>query len=603
MKNLTYISTLLCVMLLAITACDVQEALDQEPVDQISEEAVWDDPALIEAYVNDIYLGMGHGLYEVMLSSAADETHFTHGYGVPEIVESNVSPSNRGSFGSRADYDHWDWPDLYFRIQQVNTLLAEIDESAIEDQAVIDSYVGQAHFLRAYFYHNLLRIYGGVPILEEPASLDDEDMTPERDSFAETVDFIVQEAELAAERLPTTQSGDNLGRASAGAALALKSRVLLFAASDLYHDNPSGMEVTGYSGADQQQMWQDAKDAAEEVMNLGEYELFRPNPADQEEAAQNYYELFLTEAPSNPETIMERYFIETRDDGHNPGLDNGPNGYYNWAGNTPVQNLVDDYQMADGSEFDWSNQEHASAPYEDRDPRLEASILYDGAEWMERPDDASAAFDEDGIIQTLMEIDLDGDGEGDAAGVDTREGPIEDWNGTYTGYYLKKFIRDDMHHGQNNKQEGSWIFFRYTEVLLNYVEASIELGDYADARRELNKIRTRAGMPTYDASVTGDELMEAYRNEKRIEMAFEEQRYFDVRRWMIAPDVMDEDAQRIYITAEAERQADRSTYSNYEYEVRTVGPGSRSWEDKMYFQPIPFEEMNRNDNLSQNPNY
>ncbi|GAA5520698.1 RagB/SusD family nutrient uptake outer membrane protein [Aliifodinibius salicampi] len=600
MKNLTYISTLLCVMLLVITACDVQEALDQEPLDQISEEAVWDDPALIEAYVNDIYLGMGHGLYEVMLSSAADETHFTHGYGIPDIVESNITPSNRGSFASRGDYNHWDWPDLYFRIQQVNTLLSEIEDSAIEDQAIIDSYVGQAHFLRAYFYHNLLRIYGGVPILTEPASLDDEDLTPARNSFAETVDFIVQEAELAAERLPVTQSGDDLGRASGGAALALKSRVLLYAASDLFHQNPSGMAVTGYSGADQQQMWQDAKDAAQAVMDLGAYNLFRPNPASAEEASQNYHELFLTEAPSNPETIMERYFIETRDDGHNPGLDNGPNGYHNWAGNTPLQNIVDDYEMADGSEFDWSNPEHAANPYENRDPRLEASILHDGSDWVQRPADA-VQYDGDNIVQTFKQLELP-DGSV-VPGVDTRDGPIEDWNGSYTGYYLKKFIRDDMQHGTSGKQEGSWIFFRYTEVLLNYVEASIELGDYADARRELNKIRTRAGMPTYDATVTGDELMEEYRNEKRIEMAFEEQRYFDVRRWMIAPEEMNETAKNIIITADGEEQADRSTYSNYTYEVGTQVPGNRAWEDKMYFQPIPFEEMNRNDELVQNPNY
>lgn len=606
MKNLTYISTLFCLMILAVSACDLHSVLDQEPVDQISEEAVWDDPALIEAYINDIYLGMGHGLYEVMFSSISDETHFTHGYGVPQVVEANVSPSDRGSFAlsetdDRDDFYHWNWSDIYFRIQQVNTLLAEMEDSAVEDQEVIDSYIGQAHFLRAYFYHNLLRVYGGVPILTDPASLDDEDLTPARNSFAETVDFIVEEADAAAELLPDQQTGDDLGRASGGAALALKSRVLLYAASDLAHENPGGMEETGYTGeADQQQMWQEAKDAAEAVMDLGIYSLFRPNPADQEEASQNYYELFLTEAPSNPETIMERYYIETRDDGHNPGLDNGPNGYYNWAGNTPMQNLVDDYQTEDGSEFDWNNPEHAADPYEDRDPRLEASILYDGADWRPRPDDAAQQYDGDNVIQTFMELTL-ADGNV-VAGVDTRNGPIEDWNGTYTGYYLKKFIRDDINHGENTKQEGSWIFFRYTEVLFNYIEASIELGDYEDARRELNRIRIRAGMPTFD-SISGDELMEEYRNEKRIEMAFEEQRYFDVRRWMIAPDVMDEDAQRIYITADGESQADRSSYSNYDYEVRTVGPGSRSWEDKMYFQPIPFEEINRNDELDQNPGY
>lgn len=598
MKKLTHISALICLVLLTTVACDTQQLLNQEPLDQISEEAVWNDPALIEAYVNDIYLGMGHGLYEVMLSSVADETHFTHGYGVPTIVESNVSPSDRGAFGDRGDYNHWDWDDLYFRIRQTNTLLQKIEGSSIEDPAQIDSYKGQAHFLRAYFYHNLLRIYGGVPIITEPAGLED-DLLVERNSFAETVDFIVEEANKAADLLPTTQSGDDLGRASEGAALALKSRILLYAASDLFHENPSGMAVTGYTGGqDQQQMWRDAKNAAKAVMDLGVYSLFRPNPASAEEASQNYYELFLTE--NNSETIMERYFIETRDDGHNPGLDNGPNGYHNWAGNTPVQNLVDDYQMEDGSEFDWSNPTHAAAPYENRDPRFEASILHDGSDWSQRPPDA-IVYDQDNIIQTFTTLTLP-DGT-EVPGLDTRSGPIEDWNGSYTGYYLKKFIRDDIAHGTSNKQEGSWIFFRLTEILLNYAEASLELGDYTDAREQLNKIRTRAGMPAYDGTVAGPELIEQYRNERRIEMAFEEQRYFDVRRWMIAPDVMAEDAMKIKIEVVATNQADRSTYSNYSYEVVPVGPGNRAWKDKLYFQPIPFEEINRNGKLVQNPGY
>src|SRR5699024_9939380 len=151
---------------------------------------------------------------------------------------------------------------------------------------------------------------------------------------------------------------------------------------------------------------------------------------------------------------------------------------------------------------------------------------------------------------------------------------------------LKKYLRDDVNHGTSTKQEGIWYYFRYTEVLLNYAEASIELKEYADARQELNKIRTRAGMPTYDSSVSGEELMEEYHNERRVEMALEGQRFFDVRRWMIAPDVMNENVKAIVITAEATERADRSTYDNYTYEVEEIGPGNRSWEDKMYFQPI-----------------
>src|SRR5699024_848231 len=125
----------------------------------------------------------------------------------------------------------------------------------------------------------------------------------------------------------------------------------------------------------------------------------------------------------------------------------------------------------------------------------------------------------------------------------------------------------------------------------------------SDLRDALNKIRKRAYMPTFDGSVTGEDLKKEYRNERRIEMALEGHRFFDVRRWMIAPDVMNENVKAIVITAEATDRADRSTYENYTYEVEEIGPGNRSWEDKMYFQPIPKDEMNRNKNLEQNPGY
>jgi len=148
---------------------------------------------------------------------------------------------------------------------------------------------------------------------------------------------------------------------------------------------------------------------------------------------------------------------------------------------------------------------------------------------------------------------------------------------------------------------GIWIYFRYAEILLNYAEASIELTEYEDARRELNKIRRRAGMPEFTPTVTGQELEDEYRNERRIEMAFEEQRFFDIRRWMIAPDVMNEDAEGINISVDATNRADRSTYSNYQFQIMNYQ--QRAWDDKMYFFPISAEEMNRNDQLVQNPGY
>src|SRR5699024_8679515 len=148
---------------------------------------------------------------------------------------------------------------------------------------------------------------------------DSDKLLVERNSFKEKVNFIVNQADSAAHFLPLEQTGDDLGRASKGVALALKSWVLLYAASNLYHDNPSGNDFTGYNcREDRAQMWRDAKEAVQDVMDLEVYSLFRPNPAGPEEASQNYYELFITD--HNSESIMERKFLDTRDDGYNPGL-------------------------------------------------------------------------------------------------------------------------------------------------------------------------------------------------------------------------------------------------------------------------------------------
>src|SRR5699024_1581727 len=183
-------------------------------------------------------------------------------------------------------------------------------------------------------------------------------------------------------------------------------------------------------------------------------------------------------------------------------------------------------------------------------------------------------------------------------GVDTRNGPVEDWNGTWTGYHMIKAIDPNVQHYQET-QEVPWRFFRYAEILLNYAEASIELGEEADARWAINKIRDRAGMP--DITDTGAELMERYRNERRIEMVFEDQRFWDIRRWKIAPEVMSENRRAIEITVEATDVNDRSTYFNYQYSVYEWG--EMNWHDKMYFMPIHTEEMNRNEKLIQNPHY
>ena len=588
-------TTIAAVLVLGLTGCN--GILDVSPRDQLSDDAVFADPNLAQAFVNDMYRGMGQGLYEIMLSSMADETHFIHVYQTDKVVQARITPSDRGALDDNR-FNHFDWSDNYTRIRQANTFLRRIDSTTF-DTAWKQRMKGEAYFLRAYFYHNLLRMYGGVPLITKVYGLN-EDYKVARNTFKETVDFIVANADSAAALLPVSYSAADVGRATKGAALALKARVLLYAASDLYNVNPSGQPETGYTGSqDRTALWRAAKDAAKAVMDLGVYSLFRPAPANAQEAAKNYGDLFLQQ--TSEEVIMSRQFLTSRgwSDGGPFGLFNGPNGYHNWGGNTPIQNLIDDYRMADGSKFDWSNPVHAAKPYANRDPRFYASILYDGAPWRTRPTDAQK-FEPNNMIETFSALTYVESGTTKvAAGLDTREGPIEDWNGGYSGYYIRKFVDPTVDH-QFVVQQVPWIFFRYAEIVLNYAEASIELNELGDAMTALNQIRRRAGMPEF-SGLDQATLRDESRNERRVEMAFEEQRFFDVRRWMIAPQVFSKNAGGINIYLDGDSPTDRSTWRNYRYQTYDVQ--QRAWNDKMYFMPIRLDELNRNNLLKQNPGY
>ncbi len=570
------------------TSCDT-DFLNVKPEDRFNETAVWKDPGLVEAFVNEMYRGLNHGLRELMLGSLVDESQFIHNYGSTQIVQSNLTSGDIGSF-DRSDFEEFNWPVLYARIRQINIFLENIEEVEFDDPKWKERLKGEVHFLNAYFYHNLVRLYGGVPLVTKAYELQDEFLIP-RSSLQECIDYIVAEADLAASLLPEVYAsgGGDIGRATKGAAMALKARILLYAASDLYND-PSW--ATGYSNpelvsttGDRTAKWQAAKDAAKAVMDLGLYSL-----QDTDDPVNDYTNLFLMK--DSKEAIFSRYFIKNRgwEDGALPGLANGPNGYHNWGGNTPIQELVDDYEMVDGTKFDWNNSTHASAPYENRDPRFEASILYDQAMWQPRPSDVVSIDPVGKIIIRSVET---APGVW-TPGVDTRDGPIEDWNGGYSGYYLRKFVDPSVVHeyaAAGGNQEAPWHFFRYGEILLNYAEACIELGQDDEAKTYLNMLRDRAGMP--DITESGQALVDRYRNERRIELVFEQHRYFDIRRWMIAPEAMGRPANGIVIT---DPLAGPVQYSRNKIQ-------DRAWNDKMYFLPIILDEINRNTELIQNPLY
>lgn len=604
---------------LLVVGCN-DDFVNTRPLDQVSEAAVWSDAALAEAFVLEIYAGFGNGGFdEQMLASLTDEAIFTHpGRGITTITEARSNPADIGWVNGTLN-----WPNMYTRIRAANLALKNLEKPQFANtNGIVDRLKGEALFLRAYYYQQLIRYYGGVPLIDRPFELGEADYNSPRNTWEECVNFIVKDLDEAAKLLdgkPTVR-----GRGTRAAALALKSRVLLYAASDL-HDIPTAKaksstissfakpEILGYLSGSRTERWTKARDAAKAVLdlpNLGN-QLNLSAPLPREEAIQTYINNSMARSGGEREILLGRYFINAKQEGGGrQGLFNGPNGYNNWAGNTPVQLLIDDYEMMDGSRFNWSNPEHAASPYSNRDPRFYASVLYDGAQWKPRSA-ANQPRDPLGQIQTgRYEVVNASGAKATHFGLDTRNSPIEDWNGSYTGYYFRKFIdANPAIVDQNTWQEVPWPMIRFTEAVLNYVEACIELGQEAEATAWLNKIRFRSGMPA--VKETGAALKERYRNERRIEMAYEEQRFHDTRRWMIAPEALGRKANGISIVGTLKPGKTVSLYrydpSSYDYSYRVVeidpGKENRLWLDKMYYLPIHRDEMNRNKNLVQNPGY
>ncbi|GGC32853.1 starch-binding protein [Parapedobacter defluvii] len=619
-----------CLWVIAIctVACN-DDFVSTKPLGEVSDEAAWQDAGLAEAFVTEIYNGFGQGGFdEEMLASLSDEAMFTHpGRGINVITEARSNDADQG-WNSQISGGTHNWGNLYRRIRATNVAIERLAEPEFDNSSgIADRLRGEALFLRAFFYTELLRYYGAVPLVDHVYGLEDDDYTIARSTFEEQVEFIVSDCDQAAELLTDAPVVD--GRASSAAALALKARVLTKAASDL-HDIPTASansevisgyvnpEYLGYVSGNQTARWQRAKEAAKAVLDAygPGYMMDLTEPVTPEEGTENYLSISMgggssaVSANGKADLILGRFFIDLKDEGGNyVGRNNGPNGYHNWAGNTPIQQLVDDYTMADGTAFNWNNPAHAAMPYQNRDPRFYATILYDGADWKPRTTDV-AGRDPANQIQTGQYEIMQGGNKVIHYGLDTRNSPVEDWNGSHTGYYMRKFIDPDPAVvDQNTRQFIPWPVLRFTEVVLNYVEACIELGEDAEARNWLNRIRYRAGMPAITAS--GDALRNAYRNERRIELAYEEHRFHDARRWMIAGETLGRKVGIVRILGRLKAGSSVSVYRydpenyTYTYTVGTVDPGieNRQWLDKMYFIPIHRDEMNRNDKLVQNPGY
>ena len=610
MKRLYGLFVLLCLML---TACN-DDFLDVDPVDRYSDAVVWTDESLITSFVNNIYEGQKWGFHTVMLSSLCDESMEVWAWESQPVVMSELSPSYQGILAPNfwiITFHNITWTNLYKNIRACNIFFENAEKYALEGD-VVDKLKGEVHYLRAYFYYWLLSQWGGVPLIEKSFTPSD-DLLVARNTFEETVDFIVKDLDEAASILPL--NGDK-ARATKGAAMALKARVLLYAASDLFvsqslwasgYEHP---ELIGYVGGDRTERWQRAKKAAKAVMDLGIYHLYGENGGwkNREEATQNYADIFLCH--NSDEDIMVQYYDYVN---HNSsdfqlprvGLFNSPNGFHGWGGNTPTGQLVDSYEMADGSKFSWDNPQQAAYPYQNRDPRFYASIMYNGSYWRQRPDD-TVGSDPEGIVQTAYYQQSDGSY---TPGLDTRQGPIEDWNGSYTGYYMRKFLDPSVNH-QYDKQPYPWRQIRYAEVLLNYAEAVYERDDKisnTDLNISLNLVRLRvnpAMTPLTNELITQNAGMRTeIRRERTIELFNEGFRLDDLKRWKTAETEMPMDIVGIqWKGTEYEK-----VWANCPYETNAEGciiiEKGRKWEEKNYLFPLPSDQLQLNPNLQQNPGW
>lgn len=560
MAKIRYILLLFSVM--AVSSCDMNPELEL----QLTEEDVVRTYNNTMGRANAVYTYLPDGFSYIggaMLASACDEAEHTS-------EASSVHKFNTGSWSNLSNPDGA-WSRCFDGIYAANLFLEKSDEVNLDylrydpdqnEQAKYELYMNnierarlEVRFLRAFFYFELVERYGGVPILEKTYGVDDDYSGIDRNSLEECIGFIVSECDEIAPELPAVHESGETGRVTRGAALALKSRALLFAASDLFND-PSWAGGYGHpelislpDDVDRQDRWDAAARAAKAVLDLSEarYTLLT-----------SYPDIFLKSYSNNEAIFVRRYGsgYSFEADNYSVGFDNGN------SGTTPSQNLVDAFETKSGKVFDWNDRKMADDPYADRDPRLGFTVLTNGATFKDR----------------TMEIFEGGrDGKGVV-------------NATKTGYYLRKYVDPEVNLLQGRGTVHAWIIFRLAEMYLNYAEAMNEAYGPSDAHgygmtalEAVNMIRRRRSveMPAIPSTVSQDELRQRIRNERRVELAFEGHRMFDVRRWMIAEETLGAPLMGVDIQQNSQ---------SYIYTPEIVE--NRSFETKMYLYPIPQTDLN-----------
>jgi len=583
-------------IIILLSACK-KDFLEQKKLSAIDETAVFKDSVRAKGVVNNLYSNLGMSFNSrrynnTPLDAATDDAE-------PNLYDNGIASyytyklSNGAINSSNVDKDVWN--KSYQMIRAANIYIKNKDNVPLTADTK-NFWLAQVKFLRAWYYFILLKHYGGIPLIGDKVFEDGESINVPRSSYEDCVNYIVAELDQAAVFLPTTYPvGDSEDRRiTKGAALAVKARVLLYAASPLFNsgarsDDPD--HYVSYAAADNER-WKKAADAAKAVIGLNVYSLYNLGAAP-------FYEQFLKNTPRDlPEAVLvywqpantsNNFYVENSANPVSRGTNNG----YQGLKYIPTQELVDAFGMKNGLPITdpASGYSDGDNMYSNRDPRLTYTVHYNGAlRYMGGAFGDQPVYTYTGVIPTSTNRSVT------SASDDGMYRPT----GTPTGYFRFKSM-NNFGTGSGSELYRPWTLMRYAEVLLNAAEATNEYsGPTTEVYDWLKSIRQRAlitagtnGMYGLKPGMTKDEMREVIRNERRVELAFEEHRFWDVRRWKIAPQTENKETHGMEITRDATGK----------YSYRRVVVRKHTFTNAMYFFPIPQTELVKSSALKQNPGY
>ena len=535
--------------IILLASCS-EKPLEITPADKLSDATVWNDPSTAQLFLNDIYNQLNAGpfgsnylhLPSEISNDPLDVYTDNSTYG-PAPGNKSFLLFDNSSYGPSDDLFGPQWKNMYTDIRKCNLAIEKISASDFPD-ATKKSMIAQSRFLRAYFYKQLVDIYGGVPLITKVLdnTTQGDSIFHARSSYEDCVSFIQSECAAAAQDLPKSISGANVGYATWGAAMAMKGEEELYAGK-----------------------WQDAAATNLQIIQSSFYNLFP-----------DYAGLFYTNNENNQEVVFDiQYAANIRPKKINQywGVPMVPKGQ-GWGGNDPTQNLVDQYQYLDGkTAAEGSSLFDPDHPYENLDKRFYASIIYDGTFWRGN------------IIYTRLGIPNNSN----QVNVVNKQG-----NAGRTGYFVKKYMDSTLPNTPNNLDSTNYIAFRYAEILLNYAEAKNEVsGPDQSIYDAINKIRKRAGLPDLPDGLNQADMRNAIRHERRIELAFEGKYFYDIMRWKTAESIFSQPMYGMEIT----EVNGKLNYKKIEVRKIVFNPS------KNYLQPIPQSVIDQNPKITQNPGY